>query len=311
MKILVLGAGGIGGLTGGRLAQHGADVTFLVREKRKAQLDADGLRIESPQGNATVRVRSVLKRDAAPEYDLILLTCKAYDLEDAIDTIGPAMSDRTAVLPLLNGVAHVERLNDTLGTHRVLGGTAKMQATLTADGVVKQLNDWQTITFGEQGGDASARATTLQQLLAKTGIHAALSTNIVRDLWMKIVHLATVAAGTCLMRANIGEIVRTPDGTALLKRLLAMNAEIAAHNGHRPDDAFLATYLKLFETSDSTYEASMLRDLERGGLIESEHVLGYMLNKCRAAGLDDTLHMAAYTHVKAYEQRRDAKRLTR
>lgn len=309
MKILVLGAGGIGGAIGGRLAEAGADLTFLVREKRKAQLERDGLQIESPFGNAKLKVQARLGSEIEPVYDLVILSCKAYDLDSAIEAIRPAMAGKAAVLPLLNGLAHIERLNTEFGAANVLGGTAKIQVTLTPQGVVRQLNDWQTVTFGEQDGSASERVQTLKALFDKTPIESKLSTQIMRDMWLKVVHLATVAGMTCLMRANVGEIVRTPEGSALLKDFLAANAEIAATAGHRPDDKFLGTYLALFEQADSGYEASMLRDLEKGGLIESEHILGFMLRKCREAGLPDALHRAAYTHVKAYEQRRDAGRL--
>jgi 2-dehydropantoate 2-reductase len=309
MKILVLGAGGIGGVCGGRLAESGADVTFLVREKRKGQLQAQGLRIESPYGNAELKVNAKLKSELLPVYDLVLLTCKAYDLPSAIDTIRPAMSATTAVLPLLNGLAHIDVLNAEFGKQNVLGGTMKMQVMLSPEGIVRQLSDWQTITFGEQDGAASARTLALKELFGKTRIEAKLSSNIMREMWMKMVHLSSVAGMTCLMRANLGEIVRTPEGSDLLKKFLQANADIAAHAGHRPDDAFMKTYTDLFSQRDSLYEASMERDLEKGGQIESEQILGDMLKKCRAAGVSDTLHLAAYTHVKAYEERRAAGRL--
>lgn len=309
MKLLVLGAGGIGGLFGGRLAQTGADVTFLVRDKRKAQLAERGLRIESQFGDATLQVQAKLQSEIRPDYDLVLLTCKAYDLDSAIDTIRPAMGGSAAVLPLLNGIAHMERLNQEFGRANVLGGTAKVQVTLTPDGVIRQLNDWQTLTFGEQDGSTSARVTQLKAMLDQTGVDAKLSTNIMRDLWLKLVHLSTVAGMTCLMRGNLGEIARTPEGSELLIRFFMSNAEIAARAGHAPDDKFVATYKDLFGQRDSRYEASMLRDLEKGGRIESEQILGFMLRECRAAGLPDALHLAAYTHVKTFEQRRDAGRL--
>jgi len=309
MNVMVLGAGGIGGMVGGRLAQHGCDVTFLVRERRKAQLDLDGLCIESPQGNAKLQVKSILQANASTTPDLVLLTCKAYDLDSAIEAIRPAMGPNTAVLPLLNGIAHMDRLNQEFGHARVLGGTIRMQATLTPTGTIRQLNDWQTLTFGEQDGHASDRLQAFQSALKLTGIEAKLSSSIMRELWMKLVHLATVASGTCLMRANIGEIARTPEGTQLLNRLLQLNADIASHAGYPPDDAFLEGYRKLFATRDATYEASMLRDLEKGGQVEADQIVGFMLKQCRAAGKDDTLHLAAYTHLKAYEQRRDAGRL--
>ncbi len=309
MKILVLGAGGIGGVFGGRLAESGSDVTFLVREKRMEQLKVQGLQVESQFGNLTLQVNAKLQTEIEPIYDLILLTCKAYDLPSAIDSIRPAINSKTAILPLLNGLAHIDSLNNTFGKENVLGGTAKMQVTLTPAGIVKQLNDWQTITFGEQDGKESMRTSELFTMLSKTSIEAKLSQNIMRDMWLKMVHLATVAGMTCLMRANIGEIVRTPEGSEFLKKFLLMNADIAAHAGHRPDEKFLQTYLDLFSQKDAMYEASMQRDLEKGGQIESEQILGDILKKCREAGLPDALHLAAYTHVKAYEERRAAGRL--
>lgn len=309
MKILVLGAGGVGGLFGGRLVEAGADVTFLAREKRRSQLHEHGLQIESQFGNAKLPVQTKLMSEIEPNYDLVLLTCKAYDLPSAIDTIRPAMAGATAVLPLLNGLAHIAILNREFGERNVIGGTARVQVTLTPEGIVRQLNDWQTITFGEQDGSESQRTRNFKALLDKTPIEGKLSPNIMRELWLKLVHLSTVAGMTCLMRANLGEIVRTPEGSALLKNFFKRNAEIAAHAGHRPDEKFAATYMSLFSQRDSSYEASMLRDLEKGGPIESEQILGFMLQKCREANQPDELHLAAYTHAKAYEERRAANRL--
>jgi len=309
MKILILGAGGIGGYFGARLLQAGANVTFLVREKRREQLRSQGLRIESQYGNVTMQVNAKLQSDIKPDYDLILVTCKAYDLTSAIETIRPAVTHSTAILPLLNGIAHIDMLNEQFSREQILGGTAKIQVVLSPDGTVHQLNDWQTLTIGEQDGAESSRVGELKALLDNTGIDVKLSRNIVRDLWLKLVHLSTVAGMTCLMRANLGEIIRTPEGSALLKALFETNVQIAASAGHAPDEAFLRTYYDLFTQRESRYEASMLRDLEKGGPIEAEHILGFMLRKCREAQLNDTLHLVAYTHVKTYEERRAATRL--
>lgn len=309
MRILILGAGGTGGYFGGRLLEAGANVIFLVRENRREQLRNQGLRIESQYGNATLQVDAKLQSEIEPQYDLIVVTCKAYDLPSAIETIRPAVSASTAILPLLNGIAHIDMLNEQFGSEKVLGGTAKIQVTLTPDGVVRQLNDWQTVSFGEQDGTESPRVRELKALLDKSGVEVKLSRDIVRDLWLKLVHLSTVAGMTCLMRANLGEIIRTAEGPALLKSFFEINARIASSEGHAPDETFLRTYYDLFAQRDSRYEASMLRDIEKGGPIEAEHILGFMLRKCREAGFDDTLHRIAYTHVKAYEERRAANRL--
>ncbi|MSQ20503.1 MAG: ketopantoate reductase family protein [Betaproteobacteria bacterium] len=310
MNILVLGAGGIGGYFGGRLAEAGVDVTFLVREKRKAQLDRDGLRIESQYGHASIRVRSILAPALKPGYDCVLLTCKAYDLDGAMDAIAPAIGKDTFILPELNGIAHIDQLNARFSKDRVLGGTARIAATLTPEGVVKHLNDWNFITFGEQSGVMTPRVEALAALFNKSSaVKAKAVPNVMQEMWEKVVHLATAASMTCLMRAPVGDIVRSRFGGALMLQQLEAAAAIAKHNGHAPSDAFMQSYRELLSKTDSVYGTSMLRDIERGGPIEADHVIGFMVDKAIAAGVDDTLFRIAYTHLKAYENRRAAGRL--
>lgn len=309
-KILVLGAGGIGGYFGGRLAESGADVTFLVRDERRKLLDERGLRIESPFGDARLTVTTAAAADMKPVYDAVVLTCKAYDLDAAIAAITPALAPTGYVLPLLNGIAHMDALNRQFGADRVLGGTAKIQSTLTPDGTVKQLNDWRTITFGEQSGRMTGRVTGLAALFAAAkGVEVLAVADMPQRMWEKLVHLATAAAMTCLMRANVGEIVRTPEGRDILLDQLRISAAIAAANGHQPSDAFMRAWEQTFSQRDSLYATSMLRDIERGGRSEVEHILGFMLKKAREAGIACPTLQLAYTHVKAYEQRQVAGRL--
>jgi 2-dehydropantoate 2-reductase len=167
-RILVLGAGSIGGYFGGRLAEAGVDVTFLVREARQKKLERDGLRIESPYGNARLCVKTALAGDAGREYDFVIVTCKAYDLSDAIDTIGASVGTSTTILPLLNGVAHMDVLNDRFGKDRVLGGSAKIQANVSEDGTIRHLNDGRFLTFGEQHGVMSRRVSVMSDLFSRT-----------------------------------------------------------------------------------------------------------------------------------------------
>ena len=309
-KILVLGAGGIGGYFGGRLAESGADVTFLVREGRRKILTEQGLRIESPFGDAGLAVKTVLASDVAPIYDAVILTCKAYDLDAAVASIAPALATTGYVLPFLNGIAHVDVLNQKFGQHRVLGGTAKIQSTVTPDGAIRQFNDWRTLTFGEQSGVMTDRVRTLEALFsAAKGVEAFAVADIVQRMWEKLVHLSTAATMTCLMRANVGEIVRTPNGQELFLDQLHRSAEIAAANGHAPSDEFMRSWEKTFSQHDSQYSTSMLRDIERGGATEVEHILGFMLNKAREANIAHHALLLANTHIKAFEQRRAAGRL--
>jgi 2-dehydropantoate 2-reductase len=310
MNILCLGAGAVGGFFAGRLAEaNAADVTFLVRDARKAQLQAHGLCVDSPAGNMRLPVQAITRAEIAGPCNLVLLTCKAYDLDSAIDTIRPAIGPNTAVLPLLNGLSHIDRLNAEFGAPRVLGGIAKISSTLLPDGTIKHLNDWNSVTFGEQNGTMSPRVVALKAAFDKTSAKADAVPNITHLMWEKLVHLASLASMTCLMRANVGEIARAPGGVAAMQDMLARNAAIATRAGFSPSAGFMDSFNKMFADPKGQYAASMLRDIERQGPVEADHIVGFMLEKARSFGLDASLHQLAYLHLKAYEQRRSAGRL--
>jgi 2-dehydropantoate 2-reductase len=207
-------------------------------------------------------------------------------------------------------VLPVDVLNQKFCRDRVLGGTAKIQATLMPGGAIRQFNDWRTLTFGEQSGEMTERVRRLEALFAASkGVEAFAVTDIVQRMWEKIVHLSTAATMTCLMRANVGEIVRTPYGRELFLAQLRCGAAVAAANGHAPSDSFMRSWQETFSQPDSQYATSMLRDIERGGLTEVDHILGFMLDKASEAGIAHGTLVLAYTHIKAFEQRRAAGRL--
>ena len=241
MRILVLGAGAVGGYFGGRLVEAGGDVTFLVRERRAAELAADGLAIRSPCGDATVRVQTVRAGEALAPYDVVLLGCKAYDLESAMDSIAPAMGAESAVLPLLNGLSHLDRLDRRFGAARVLGGLAQIAATLGAGGRIEHLNKAPPHHLRRARRQAQrARRRPWRRCWRKGRFDSALSDEIVLEMWEKFVLLATLAGMTCLMRAPVGAIVATSDGEALMTELLAECAAVATAAGHAPRAPFLA-----------------------------------------------------------------------
>ncbi len=309
MKILVLGAGGIGGYFGARLAEAGADITFLVRPRRAEQLARDGLRVESPLGDIRRPVKTVQAGQLRPGYDLVLFTCKAYDLDSAMDAIAPAMDGRCAVLPLLNGIAHLERLDARFGRAQVVGGTCQINVTLRPDGTIVHGDKLQRILFGERDGGRSARAEAFAAELAKTPIDYVLSGDIVQDLWEKIVFLSALAATTCLFRGNVGEILSAPGGPESMRRAFEANVAIAAAEGHAPRPQAVEFGLARLTDPAGLWSASMLRDLESGGRVEADHVVGWMLARARAHGIDDAILSLAYTHLKTYEARRDRGRL--
>jgi 2-dehydropantoate 2-reductase len=311
-SILCLGAGAVGGYYAGRLVEAGsADVTFLVRERRRRQLAEHGLEVESPCGDFRVPVKATLAEELTGSFDFVLVTCKAYDLDAAIAAMHPAVGQRTTIVPLLNGFPHLDRLNAELGADRVLGGFASIAVTMQPDGRIEHLNDWQYITFGEQDGKMTDRVRLLEAAFRASRIGEAATgvPDVQQKMWEKLVLLATLASVTTLMRASIGEIARAPGGIATMQEVFERNAEIAARSGHPMPEAYLAQYRALFSDSSLPMTASMLRDIEGKGQIEADHIVGYMLEKARATGVDDTLHALSYLHLKAYEQRRAAGRL--
>ena len=307
MKILMLGAGAIGGYFGGRLAQAGGDLSFLVRPQRQAQLRAEGLVVRSPYGDFTLPARALLREELDAPADVVLLACKAYDLDAAIDAVHPAVGHTTTVVPLLNGLAHIERLRSAFGAERVAGGSCSIQATLSPRGEVLQLGPLHRIVFGLLPGtaaDALPRLQALHQLYARTPVEATLDHEIMRALWEKFSILATLAAMTCLMRGSVGDILHSDDGAALFASTYAACAGAAAAAGCAPRDPALAAFRPMWSDPASTTTASMLRDLLGGGRTEAAHVVGDMLQRVRAAGLDAGVLAAAWCHLQVAERQR-------
>ena len=307
MRILVLGAGGTGGYFGGRLAQAGVDVTFLVRPARAAQLDADGLVIRSPLGDAQLTVRHLTAEQlsATAPFDVILLSCKAYDLKSSLDAIAPAMGEHTTLLPILNGLRHYETLDQRFGAARVLGGLCFISVTKPANGEVLHLGKPASVTFGERSGEThSERCAAIANAFAQANVEHKHSPAIMQDIWIKYSFLTALAAATCLMRASVGVIVATDDGRDFMQRLYGECIAVAAASGSPiPADA-QALAIRNLTHEGSTVTASMLRDLESGQPIEGEHIVGDMLARARAAGIDAPLLGVALCHLEAYAAQR-------
>ncbi len=311
MRILILGAGGTGGYFGGRLAQAGVDVTFLVREERAAQLQRDGLVIRSPLGDAAFPVAHVTA-DALPElartqpFDLVILSCKAYDLASSIEAIAPAVGEATTVLPILNGLRHYADLDARFGHEKVLGGLCFISATKADDGAVLHLDKPARITFGERdGGALSARVAAFADACGTAGIDHVASPDIAQEQWIKYSFLTALAAGTCLMCADVGHIVASDHGTAFMQALYAECLAVAAQAGQPIPQKAQDIALTALTKPGSSIKASMLRDLEAGQRVEAAHIVGDMLQRALAAGQAAPNLRAAYCHLQAYEAQRD------
>jgi 2-dehydropantoate 2-reductase len=279
MRILVVGAGGIGGYFGGRLLEAGRDVTFLVRSRRKAQLAASGLSIRSPKGDLTFPNPPTATADELRNpFALVLLSCKSYDLDGAIKAFAPAVGPATSVLPLLNGMRHLDVLDRRFGAHRVLGGYCIISSALDADGQILHLNNLHTLAFGERDESGASVAVDIAQELEGVRFDVRRSASIIHEMWEKWVFIAALAGITCLMRASIGEIVEA--GAAdLAVELLEECAAIAAAEGYPPGAAAMERSRAMLTEPGSSLKASMLRDIERGAQTEREHILGDLLRR--------------------------------
>ncbi|WP_338830002.1 2-dehydropantoate 2-reductase [Bradyrhizobium sp. 27S5] len=306
MRVLVVGAGAIGGYFGGRMLQAGRDVTFLVRPRRASELASAGLVIKSPNGDVTLNNPPTVQADKlSNKFDVVLLSCKAFDLEDAIKSFAPAVGDKTAIIPLLNGMLHLDALDQKFGAQHVLGGLCAIAATLNEKREVVQLQPMQSLGFGERAGGLSERVRAIAETFsAINGANA--SEHVMQDMWEKWVFLASLAASTSLMRTSVGNILAAPGGQDFLLGILDECSAIAADAGHAPGGPFFQRTRGLLTTEGSPMTASMFRDIKAGLPVEADHVIGDLIVRADAAKIPVPKLRTAYTHLKAYEKQRGA-----
>jgi 2-dehydropantoate 2-reductase len=305
MRILVVGAGAIGGYFGGRLLQAGRDVTFLVRPRRAAELAAAGLVIKSPNGDVTLKDPPIVQADKlSDKFDVVLLSCKAFDLDDAIRSFAPAVGPQTVILPLLNGMLHLDVLDREFGHQRVLGGLCAIAATLNEHRQIVQLAPMQSLGFGERDGKLSDRVRAIAEAMAGGKFGAAASEQIIQDMWEKWVFLASLAASTCLMRAPVGDILAAPGGKDFILGMLDECGAVAAAESHTPSGPFFERARGMLTAEGSQLTASMFRDIKAGAPVEADHVIGDLIARGDAAKVPVPKLRTAYTHLKAYEKQR-------
>ena len=304
MRYLVVGAGALGGYFGGRLLEAGHDVTFLLRPARARALQATGLVVKSRFGDLSLPAPPFVLADGiASTFDVIIVGCKAYDLAETMASCAPAVGPDTAILPLLNGMRHLDELSARFGKERVLGGLCLISATLDAAGAVQHLNDLHGLVYGELDGTASARVDAIQRDFATARFDGRASTEILLEMWEKWVFIASAAGITCLMRATVGDIVAA-GGAGLATTLLDECRAIAAANGFAPRPPSLERARAMMTTAGSPISASMLKDIERGAAVEADHVLGDLIGRARSPVPPLSMLRIAYAHLKAYEAKR-------
>jgi 2-dehydropantoate 2-reductase len=303
MRLLVVGAGSTGGYFGGRLLQAGRDVTFLVRPARAAALRNEGLRLVSPHGDATLHPRIVTAGQISAPYDAVLLTLKGFQLDAALADIAPAIGPETMILPVLNGMRHMDVLAQRFSAHNLIGCVLKVSTVLENDGRIVQLSPLQDLAYGELDGRVTPRIQGLDAFLKGADIGARLSAVITRELWEKWAVLSSLGAITCLMRGTIGEVEATPGGATFSLRLLDEVVGIIRAVGEPPSEAFLKSAREVLTAKGSGLAASMFRDVQRGRPTEVENIIGDLVARATRAGIVAPLLSAAYTHLSLYQQR--------
>ena len=305
MRILVVGAGAIGGYFGGRMLEAGRDVTFLVRPRRAGELASAGLVIKSPNGDVTLKNPPTVQAGQFSEkFDVVLLSCKAFDLDDAITSFAPAVGPQTSIIPLLNGMLHLDVLDRKFGAERVLGGLCAIAATLNEAREVVQLAPMQSLNFGERDGRLSDRVRAIAEVMASGKLGSVASENIVQEMWEKWVFLASLAASTCLMRTAVGDILAVPGGKDFILGMLDECSAVASAEGHAPSGPFFQRTRGLLTSEGSQMTASMFRDIKAGAPVEADHVIGDLIARGDAAKVSVPKLRIAYTHLKAYEKQR-------
>jgi len=303
MRILVVGAGAIGGYFGSRLLAAGRDVTFLVRSRRAEQLRRNGLVVVSPLGNLDLPAPPLVTADDLNSaYDLIIVSSKSYDLEGSIKDFAPGVGPNSRVLPLLNGMRHLDVLDARFGAERVLGGLARISSTLDADGRIQQLGTFNALAFGTRARGSEPLIDAIAATLRVSGFEAHLSSEILHEMWEKWVFIAAAASTTSLMRATVGDILAA-GARDIPERLMHECAAIAAENGFAPREAATNAGMAVLTAPGSAFTASMLRDIEQGSRIEADHIVGDLLRRA-SNPLRTSLLATAYAHLRAYEARR-------
>ena len=304
MRILVLGAGGVGGYFGGRLAESKADVSFLVRPARAKRLSETGLVVKSPCGDALIQVPFI--SEASSAYDVVVLTCKAYDLDSAIDAIAPAVGPRTAIVPLLNGLRHYDMLDKRFGAARVLAGLCNIGATLNEQGEVLHLNKLERLVLGPRTHTQVERARELREVFARGKYQFLYSEEVMQEAWEKFAFIAAFAGLTTLFRATIGAIVSAAEGEAIAKEFIAECSAVAAANGRQIRAPAMDSMVEQMTERGSKGSASMMRDMLRGLRTEHEHIFGDMIARGHSAGVKTPLLRLSLANMQAYASSREA-----
>ncbi len=302
MKILILGIGGIGGFFGSYLQKSGVDVTFLVRPKRKDFLLKNGLKVISSIGNLKLIPNLVLAKELTPIYDIIIVSCKAYDLDQAIIDL-KLTKGKGIIIPFLNGMTHLKKLDEEFGCENVMGGVAHISSTINENGTIEHFSHFKKLTFGNRLQNQNHLLEPFLDVCEKTKFDAVLSKNITLDLWKKWIFISTVAGATTLFSSTLGEISNHEVGKKTLIDLYEECRSIAKLNGFTIEDDEVNNVLNNITAEGSLIKASMQRDVEKNAFTEHEEIFGHLISKAQNYNFYSPILTSCYLKMKLYKEK--------
>lgn len=305
MRVIVVGAGAVGGFMAARMLEAGVDVTLLVREGRKRQLEETGLTVISPAGNYSGRPRLLTSGQPGGSFDLAILASKAYGLPEALDQLKPYLHSRTAVLPFLNGMKHMEQIEAAYPGQPLLGGVARIEATLGEDGTVRHLSPHHLFTYGRFRNFSDDEYESARAFLSSVPLFAE-KPDIERDLWEKYAFINVLSGLTTLFQAPVGDIREAPGGMDTFKRIFTETVNVIRHAGGTLNDDYIDKQLLTVGKLAATSTSSMLRDLRLGLPTESAHIQGYLVELAHRHGCEIPLLEVIYQRLAIYEKARAA-----
>lgn len=304
MRFLVLGAGALGGFFGGKLVKGGCDVTFLVRPGRAAQLQRDGLVVRSQEWEIRTPVKIIQQGQVDSPFGVVLLSCKAYDLDNAMTAIAPAVGPQSVILPMLNGMRHIDVLKARFGPARVLGGLVAVNTVLLPDGSVQQSPmrvNLPAFPFGELDGTRSARCEAIKHAFDAGSITTEISDNIVAGMWMKFFVLACGVTVASITRSRAGAISRSAAAPAFVSAVIDECTRLMTAEGYPPPAEASKIVHGFFSQPASTYGPSLLVDMEEGRTTEGEHIVGDLVSRATRRGVSVPILTAALCNLQTYE----------
>lgn len=302
MRILVLGAGGIGGYYGGRLAESGQNVTFLVRPKRKSFLDKYDLTIHSEKGDYSFKPQLITKEDRVEPFDVVILSSKSYHLDHAIEDLKPFVNSTTSIIPVLNGVAHIPKLQSAFGKDKILGGYCVIETTLDTAGEIIHTSPFDKLYFGEIDGNNSKRSKHIAQAFSNTKAEFVLNPNIKQGMWHKYLMITVLSSVTTLMHAPIGPIRDSEGGGDFIESLYNEASSIMRAHGAPLSHNIVDQYMKSLQQLSYHFKTSMQRDMEKGFNIEADHLQGYLLQLAKYYKINAPLLTCVYQSHKVYKE---------